>query len=127
MTIDQQPGFVLKAFRICVSGRDYGGYVYFARSRQKALSDCWREYQAHHEDCSFKDFLRLSRVEAVDLGPRFGEPIRVSGEDAFYVSHDSQYVRFARAGSETVLISHPLDVEPPEARRGTPYFSELKP
>jgi hypothetical protein len=121
-------GFILKAFRIYASGGDYGGYIYFARSRQKALSDCWREYQSHRDEgCSFKDFLRLSRAEAVDLGLRFGEPIRVGGEDAFYVTHDSQYVRFARAGSETVLLSHPLDVEPPEARRGTPYFSEAKP
>lgn len=113
-------GFILKPFRVSVSGFD--SYVYPARSRQKALADAWRSYCGYRDDVDFRAFLKMAKVAAEPIPERWGEPLTISGELAFYVSHNRQYIQFARAGSDVVLSSHPLDVEPPEARRGTPYY-----
>lgn len=115
-------GFVLKPYRIKVFG--HGEYIYFARSRGRATAKAFSDF-ADIYSCTFKDFLKRSTVSAAEmrLDPRLGEPLTVCGAPGFYVSHDSQYIHFVRPGSDVVLHAHPLDVEPPEARRGTPYFT----
>lgn len=113
-------GLVVRGYRVEVPGWPASFRV--ARSRGHAIAETWRDYSSCF-DVSFRDFLRL-RVRAYrqELGGRFGEPITVCGKAAFYVGHNSQYIQFVRPDSDLVLNSHPLDVEPPEARRGTPYY-----
>jgi len=115
-----EQGLVVKPWRVEVSG--YGSCIYYTASRGKALS------QAFHSDAfcnwSYKDFLRRSNARLAEAGDRFGEEIIVCGKPAYLVSYNRQYIQFARPGSDTVLSSHPLDVFPPEARRGTAYYEE---
>ncbi len=100
--------------------------TWFARSRGKALSFCWEAYRSYR-DISFKEFLRTARAVKSLPHDRFGEKIRVQGRPAFLVSLNNQYIQFVRPGSDVILNSHPLDVVPPEARRGTSYSSQLQP
>lgn len=112
---------VIAPFRVTVSGFAEG-HVYYTRSRQKALAESWRGYSSVYENCSFGDFMRIARVDAVKPFERFGEAFTINGTPALYVSHNSQYVQFVRPGSDVVLNTHPLDIDQPEARRGTPYY-----
>jgi hypothetical protein len=111
---------IIRPYIVSVSG--FGELTWFARSRGKALATAWEAYCSYRDDVDFKAFLKLARcVGERACGSRFGEPIMVGSERAYYVSHDRQYIQFVRPNSDVVLHSHPLDVEPPEARRGTPY------
>ena len=112
-------GFILKPYRVFVTGFD--SYVWPAKSRQMALSQAWRSFCSYRDDVSFGDFLKMAKAIKDETPSRFGEEITVAGLRAFYVSHNSQYIQFVRPGSDVVLHSHPLDVLPIEARRGTPY------
>lgn len=111
---------IIEPYRVEVSG--FPGMTWFARSRQKALADAWRTYSSYRDDVSFKDFLKMARAAREDRTGRFGEYIEVCGKPAYLVSYDSQYIQFVRPDSDVILNAHPLDVEPPEARRGTPYY-----
>lgn len=112
-------GLAIKPWRVEVHG--YGEHTYYARSRGKALAEAWRCDAFSH--LPFGEFLKRSRAYGAVGNDRFGEPITVAGLPAYLVSWDRQYIQFVRPGSDVVLNSHPLDVEPPEARRGTPYYS----
>ncbi len=114
--------FFLKQFRVSVSGFD--SHPYHARSRQKALADAWRNFCSYRDDVAFKDFLKMARALQEEPSERFGEAIIVGGKPAFYVSHNQQYIQFVRPDSDVILNGHPFDVEPPSARRGTPYYQE---
>lgn len=115
-------GFVLRAYDVTVRGQSH---IYFAATAARARADAWRDY-SECRDVSFGDFLKASSIRRAarfdEQGSRYGEAMTVCGKPAFYVSHNSQYIQFVRPGSDVVLHSHPLDVEPPEARRGTPYY-----
>jgi hypothetical protein len=100
-------------------------HTYFAKSRGSALSQAWRQYVCYRDDCTFGDFLKIAKCYAGLGTDRFGEHLTIAGLPAFYVSHDSQYIQFVRPGSDVVLNSHPLDVFPVEARRGTPYAAVI--
>lgn len=116
------PDFLIKPFGVSVSG--YPEYTFFARSRGKALSKAWDSYRCGR-DISFMDFLRIAKARRVDPPhERFGERITVGGRPAFLVSWNSQYMQFVQPCDDTIYHTHPLDVEPPEARRGTPYYEE---
>lgn len=115
-------GMTIKPFRVRVDGYE-DSYVHYTRSRMKALADSWRGYCSYIGYVHFKHFLKIAHAWAVAPSDRFGEAMTVCGEPALYVSHNSQYIQFVRPGSELILNTHPLDVEPPEARRGTPYYS----
>lgn len=117
---------IIKPFRVRVEGYE-DCYVHFTRSRMKALADSWRSYCCHVRDIRFSQFLKIAHAWAEDPGERFGEVMTVCGPPGFYVSHNSQYIQFVRADSEIVLNAHPLEVEPPEARRGTPYYTPTLP
>ena len=114
-------GFILKSYRVYVSG--FSGYSYPARSRQMALSGAWNAYCNYRCIC-FKEFLKIARAVQEEPIKRFGEPITVGGRPAFYVGHNRQYIQFVRPWMDVILSSHPFDVEPPSARRGTPYYQE---
>lgn len=122
-------GFILKPFTVSLN---YAGgftqHTYYARSRGSATAAAWRDFTSAF-DCSFRDFLRIARVSAADIkrGPPFGDAITVCGKPAFYVSHDRQYIQFVRPGSDVILNAHPLDVEPPVARKGAPYYNPEAP
>ncbi|ODU22794.1 MAG: hypothetical protein ABS87_01090 [Sphingomonas sp. SCN 67-18] len=109
--------FTLKAFRVTVNG--YGNELYYTTSRGQALAKAWRA--DIFEGWTFGQFLKIANARREEPHPRFGEPIAVSGNPAYLVSWNSQYIQFVRPGSDVILNSHPLDVFPPEARRGTPY------
>lgn len=106
-----------------VSVRGFDSHTYHAPSRGKALAAAFNSYQAHYAG-SFKDFLRIANAIFCISDSRFGEQIEVCKLPAFYVSHNRQYIQFVRPDSDVILNSHPLDVEPPEARRGTPYYRQ---
>lgn len=99
---------------------DDATHVWLARSRGKALVLCWESYRSYR-DISFREFLRTARATTGVAHERFGEAIQVGGKPAFLVSLDNQYIQFVRPGSDVILNSHPLDVDPPAARRGTSY------
>ena len=115
-------GFVLRAYNVTVNGQSH---IYFAKTPARARANAWSDYAGIY-DVSFRDFLRCSSIRRAarfdEQCSRYGEALTICGEPAFYVSHNSQYIQFVRPGSDVVLHSHPLDVEPPEARRGTPYY-----
>lgn len=115
-------GLVVRGYRVELPGWPPSFQV--ARSRGQAIAHTWREYSLCFE-VSFRDFLKLKvRAYRQDLGGRFGEPLTVCNHPAFYVGHNSQYIQFVRPDSDVVLNAHPLDVDPPEARRGTPYYRD---
>jgi hypothetical protein len=101
-------GLIVSPFTVCVMG--WPEMTYIAGSRGKALAKCWGDYRAHDNDVTFGDFLKMTRATKKEPEGRFGEPILVGEEPAFYVSHDGQYVQFVRPGSDQVINSHPLDV-----------------
>lgn len=114
---------IIRPYIVTVSG--FGELTWFARSRGKALAAAWEAYCSYRDDVDFKAFLKMARcIGKTGHDSRFGEPITVAGERAYWVSCDSQYIQFVRPDSVVILHSHPLDVEPPEARRGTPYHKD---
>lgn len=113
---------VVRPYRVEVP--HFGSFLYVAGSRGKALAKAFGDWRSLRDEADFKDFLRLAKAKRDDCEGRFGEAITVGGQAAYYVSHDRQYVQFVRPNSDVVLHSHPLDVEPPHARWGTPYHSE---
>jgi hypothetical protein len=121
MTLPGTGGLIVKPWRVSVSG--YGEHTYFAASRGKALAQAWRS--GAFMNWSFKDFLQRARAVREEPMGRFGEYIEVGGKPAYLVSYDRQYIQFVRPDSDVILNSHPYDVEPPEARRGTAYYREI--
>jgi len=111
-------GLVVKPWRVAVSG--YGEYTYFASSRGKALAQAWNS--SAFLDWTFKEFLKRARAVREEPLGRFCEYIEVAGKPAYLVSYNRQYIQFVRPGSDVILNSHPYDVQPPEARRGTDYY-----
>lgn len=118
-------GFTLKPFRVRVNGFD--SHIYYARSRQKALSLAWQDYRSTFDEVTFGQFLGRAKAREETPGERFGEAMMVGEQPGFYVSHNRQYIQFVRPGSDVVLNTHPLDVLPVEARRGTPYANVQEP
>ena len=114
---------IVRPWRVRVAGYE-DSYVHYERSRQKALAASWRDYGCYVKQVPFRQFLQIASARMEPLGERFGELMWVGGKPAFYVSHNSQYIQFVRPDSDMVMNTHPYDVEPPEARRGTPYYVE---
>jgi len=112
---------VIKPFRVWVRGYPES-HVYYVRSRQKALAESWRNYTECRDNMPFGEFLKIARAKPEVPSERFGEAMTINGHPAHYVSHNSQYVQFVWPGEEQVLFTHPLDIDQPEARRGTPYY-----
>lgn len=101
-------GLIVKPFRVEVRG--FAAATYYARSRGKALADAWSEYTSTFDNCKFGAFLKIARAYSAVGHDRFGEPITVCNEPAFYVGERGQYVRFVRPNSDVILLSHPADV-----------------
>ena len=117
------PKLIVRPYRVSISGHGFGDgdVIRIASSRAKAVYLAFQEYREHY-DVSFAEFIRRARAYTSSATARFGEAITVSGKPAYYVGHNSQYIRFVYANADVVFNTHPLDVEPPEARRGTPYY-----
>lgn len=111
---------IVKPWKVSVSG--FPCHTYYAASRGKALAKACSDFQSYRDDYTFKDFLKIARCWREVGHDRFGEEITVAGLPAYLVSYNRQYIQFVRPDSDVILNSHPLDVEPPEARRGTPYY-----
>lgn len=107
-------GLAIKTYKGFVTGYDHEE-VYFAASRGKAMSKMFRAVQICEHALTYKNFLQRATMHRCEAPPRFGAEIIVGGERAYFISHASHenYVRFARPDSDTVLMSHPLDVEFP--------------
>lgn len=107
-----------------VTASDYGTSTYYGTSRGKVIAGAWRCDSFMH--LSFKGFLRIVRCRRAEPSDRFGERLTIGGRVARYISHNRQYVQFVWDGEETVLNTHPLDIDQTEARGGTPYYEEVK-
>lgn len=118
MAAASDPGkFALKAYTISVDGFD--PYTYFAGSYGKAMAQAFDSYRSFCANCTYKDFLRMTRGQR-HVGPdRFGEPITINGRPAFFVSSNLQYVQFSWPGGTDFFNSHPYDVEPEHYRPST--------
>lgn len=111
-------GMRVKPWAVTVSG--YGTGAWYGTSRGKVIADAWRCDSFCH--VSFKDFLLVVQCRRAEPSERYGERFTINGKPARYISHNRQYVQFVWDGEETVLNTHPLDIDQPEARRGTPYY-----
>ena len=105
-----------------VTVRGFANYIEYTTSRGRALRRSWESYQSHIAEISFGEFLRIANA-IIYYHDRFGELITVCGAPAYLTSWNTQYIQFVRPNSDVVLNAHPLDVDPPSARLGTPYFS----
>ncbi len=94
-----------------VSVRGFPPALYSARSPAKARARCYREYCATFDGVSFGEFLSRSSVRRASDPPGIGERIIVGGLPATRVIGYGQYVHYMRDDSDTVLCSHPLDVQ----------------
>lgn len=103
--------FRIKQYVVAVNG--YIDHTYYAASPGRARAQAWRLYQCADPNCTFRDFLRRSaaRRSHDQTPPRFGEAIMVAGAPAYWIRSDGHYVWFVRPGQETILLSHPNDVE----------------
>lgn len=110
-------GMRVKPWEVVVRG--YGATTYYGTSRGKVIADAWR-CDAFNR-VSFKDFLSMVQCRRAEPSERYGERFTISGYPARYISHNSQYVQFVWDDDDTVLNTHPLDIDQPEVRRGTPY------
>lgn len=113
-------GMRVKPWDVQVTGYGYSQTPYFAVSRGRAIADALGSPAFDH--LSFRDFLKIVRCKRADPSERYGERFTISGRPARYISHNRQYVQFVWDGEDTVLNTHPLDIDQPEARRGTPYY-----
>jgi hypothetical protein len=112
-------GMRIRPWSVTVRGySDFG--VYFAASRGKAIASAWR--CDAFDNVSFGDFLGMVTCRQAEPTDRFGERFTIGGRPTRYVSHNRQYVQFTWEAEETVLNTHPLDIDQPEVRRGTPYY-----
>ncbi|RYY05151.1 MAG: hypothetical protein EON55_28300 [Alphaproteobacteria bacterium] len=110
----------VKPWEVQVAGYGYSQTPYFEASRGKAIASAWGS--PAFEGMSFKDFLKIVRCARAEPSERYGERFTISGRAARYISHNRQYVQFVWEGGDVVLNTHPLDIDQPEARRGTPYY-----
>lgn len=101
----------IRTYRITVDG--YGGGLYCARSPSKARARAYQSFLSCR-DATFREFLKISRIERVPNPRGVGDRIIVSGLPATRVVHGpGQYVAFMRDGSDEILFSHPADVSEP--------------
>lgn len=100
-------GLIVKTFAVAADG--FPAMNWTAKSRSKALALAWDSYRSYR-DIAFKEFLRIARSWRVANPDGFGRSITVCGEPAFWISQNSQYVRFVRLDSDVVLNAHPSDV-----------------
>lgn len=113
-------GMLVKPWHVTVRGyEDFG--LFFGTTRGKVIADAWR--CDSFNGTSFGDFLRVVTCRRAEPSERFGERFTISGRAARYISHNRQYVQFVWDGDDTVYSTHPLDIDQPEARRGTPYYT----
>lgn len=108
--MNRDEGFKLRRYVVSVAG---GQSTILATTRGKALSETWRCDAFSHY--SFGEFLKIAGCRLDHHQPK-PDRITVSGEKAFGLGHDGQYVHFVRPGGEFVLYSHPLDVLPESYR-----------
>lgn len=100
----------IRTYEVTVQG--FPPALYSARSPAKARANCWRDYCAAY-DATFKQFLKISSVRLVDNPPGVGRRIIVGGEPATTVFSYKVggYVYYMRDDSDTIVCSHPLDVQ----------------
>lgn len=113
-------GMLVKPWEVQVSGYGYSQIPYHNTSRGGAIAEAWRS--PAFEGLSFKDFLKIVRCVRAEPTERYGERFTINGRAARYISHNRQYVQFVYDGGKVVMNTHPLDIDQPEARRGTPYY-----
>mgnify|MGYP001067321889 CR=1 FL=1 len=101
--------FKMKRWLVMVLG--HGDVTFDAPSRGKAQAKAFRAYQAAYDACTFRDFLKRSRVTRQhDVPPEYGMRIEVDGEPAFMIGYSgSNSLRFVRPGEEQIFTSHLLD------------------
>ena len=100
---------LVKPYKVTVDGFD--PIVYYAASRGKAQAACYRSYTSSWTECTYREFMGISRVRRCPGSEIYGEPIKVAGQDAYAIEYSGQYIRFARPGETETFLSHPADVE----------------
>lgn len=114
-------GMRVKPWTVEIRGRCDRG-TFHGTSRGKVIADAWRSDA--FLGTSFKEFLKVVSCRRAEPCERYGERFTIGGRPARYVSHDTQYVQFVWEGGDTVFNTHPLDIDQPHARRGTPYHED---
>ena len=102
----------IRTYEISVHGFPPG--LYCARSPAKARARCYRDYSATFDCATFKDFLKISTLRTVPNPPGVGDRIMVGSLPATRIYHPcaGHYTWFMRDDSDTILCSHPADVQP---------------
>lgn len=105
--------FIVKRWRVSVSGYGEGSYV--ASTRGRAMADAWR--CDAFSGSTFGEFLKFARCRRDRITPpRWGDEITVLGKPAYFIGENGQYVEFVYPGKDVVLNAHPYDVLPVEYR-----------
>lgn len=109
----------IRTYRVKVDGHEAA--FYSARSPGKARVRAWRDYGVC-SDCSFKEFMKISRCTVEPDPPGIYRRIVVGGTPATTVIGYGQYVSYMRDDSDTIVCSHPSDVTYlPEALALSPH------
>lgn len=121
----------MRTYSVTVEG--FPSVVYSARSPAKARSKAWQHYSSAF-DCSFKNFLRISRVRSCGVpaddgyayvrrtygvDPKVGDRVRLVNEgqasgqegEVVYPGQSTAHVHVLLDGREHVSIVHPMSIE----------------
>lgn len=98
---------LIKQYTVLVNG--YPDVQFLAASPGKARAVAWRSYQSSHSNCTFKQFLKISRVRRAGM-PKGWRRILVNGKAAWFLGKRGNGVTFCRDDSETVLYVHEMEV-----------------
>lgn len=100
---------LIKAWSVTVLGHS-DVVQCFTVSRGKALASGFRAYRQAYQDTTFKHWLTIARVGRSSMTPKgFGQPIKVNGEDAFFIQHRVNTVTYCRPGGVVTGNAHELE------------------
>lgn len=98
----------VRAYEVTVQG--YPPMLYSARSAAKARSRAWRDYQTVY-DCSFKDFMKQSRVTRAVWADGQHKRVMILGKLATIIIHPHRRDQFMYDGSDVIMVAHHSDIK----------------
>jgi hypothetical protein len=95
---------------IMVSVTGYGEATFSHVSPSAAFAAAWRSFRSAR-DCTFKEFMSMASKLHIPNPPGVGDPIRVSGRNAWVIEPHHHSPAFVYDGERVVLRAHHSDVE----------------